>query len=133
MAGLKKQRLDCIIRFQPIFGTPEERVITYLRNHQLSSTSTLAMQAIRPYWLPLVVLEDNTIPLSVKQQLGRDAVRELLLHIDYTCSSLGLEYCSRSQPAKPSEVKSEIHANFSPSPDKLVGDGEWGSLGSFCE
>lgn len=91
MTRLNKHRLDYSIRFQPFLGTPEEQVLTYLRNHKLNSAQALAMQAIRPYWLPLMVLEDNAIAFSQKQQFGRDAVRELLLHIDYICSSLGLE------------------------------------------
>ncbi len=144
---LKKQRLDYSIRFQPFVGTPEEKVLNYLRNNQLNSAPTLAMQAIRPYWFPLVMLEDNAIELSVKQQLGRDAIRELLLHIDYICSSLGLErfwnYFDSDinfvQPIKSSPVKSESNSNFSSYEDKPlitqleieVGNGEWGSLGAF--
>lgn len=130
-------------------GTPEEKVLNYLRHHQLSSANTLIMQAIRPYWLPLMLLEDDVIPLNVKQQLGRDAVRELLLHADYICSSLGLErfYNSlisnenSSQTNKLNEVKPENNSNVSHNNGtKLVGqlevevgNGEWGSLGSFSE
>ena len=107
------------------------------------------MQAIRPYWLPLVLLEDDVIPLNVKQQLGRDAVRELLLHADYICSSLGLERFYNSlisnensvQTNKLNEVKPDNNSNISHKNEtKLVGqlevevgNGEWGSLGSFSE
>ncbi len=130
-------------------GTPEEKVLNYLRHHQLNSANALIMQAIRPYWLPLVLLEDDVIPLSVKQQLGRDAVRELLLHADYICSSLGLERFynllmsdgNLAQTNKSNEVKAEKKSNVSHKNEtKLVGqlelevgNGEWGSLGSFCE
>ncbi|NJO65734.1 MAG: hypothetical protein HC836_48975 [Richelia sp. RM2_1_2] len=108
---MKKRRVDYSIRFQPFVGTPEEKVLNYLRHHQLSSVNTLIMQAIRPYWLPLVLLEDDVIPLSVKQQLGRDAVRELLLHADYICSSLGLErfynHGNLTQSSESNKVKAE--------------------------
>ena len=130
-------------------GTPEEKVLNYLRHHQLSSVNTLIMQAIRPYWLPLMLLEDDVIPLNVKQQLGRDAVRELLLHVDYICSSLGLERFYNSlisnensvQTNKLNEVKPDNNSNISHKNEtKLVGqlevevgNGEWGSLGSFSE
>lgn len=146
---MKKRRVDYSIRFQPFVGTPEEKILNYLRHHQLSSVNTLIMQAIRPYWLPLVLLEDDVIPLSVKQQLARDAVRELLLHIDYICSSLGLERFSSyeisngnfAQPSKSNEVKTESQSDASyKNETKLVGqleveigNGEWGSLGSFSE
>jgi hypothetical protein len=142
-----KQRLDYSIRFQPFVGTPEEKVLTYLRNHQLSSAPNLAMQAIRSYWLPLVMLEDNATEFSIKQQLGRDAIRELLLHIDYICSSLGLErfwnYTDSNsnfvQTITSSPIKSESNFNLSTYEDKPlitqleieVGNGEWGNLGSF--
>jgi hypothetical protein len=105
------------------------------------------MQAIRPYWLPLVLLEDNAIPLSIKQQLGRDAVRELLLHADYICSSLGLERFYNSlisegnlaQTSQSNEVKTQNTSYVSNKNEKKlvgqleveVGNGEWGSLGSF--
>jgi hypothetical protein len=128
-------------------GTPEEKVLTYLRNHQLNSVPTLAMQAIRPYWLPLVMLEDNAIDKSVKQQLGRDAIRELLLHIDYICSSLGLERfwnyfdSERNLPplTKSDPVQSRSNFNLNPDEDKSLkaqleielGNGDWGSLGAF--
>jgi hypothetical protein len=91
MSSVKRQRLDCRIRFQPLLGSPEEQILTYLKNHKITSIQVLAMQAIRPYWLPLMVLTDDAIAFSQKQQFGRDAIRELLLHIDYICSSLGLE------------------------------------------
>ena len=107
------------------------------------------MQAIRPYWLPLMLLEDDVIPLNVKQQLGRDAVRELLLHADYICSSLGLERFYNSlisnensaQTNKLNTVKPDNNSNVSHKNEtKLVGqlevevgNGEWGSLGSFSE
>jgi hypothetical protein len=127
-------------------GTPEEKVLTYLRNHQLNSVPTLAMQAIRPYWFPLVILEDKAIDKSVKQQLGRDAIRELLLHIDYICSSLGLErFChyfdsERNFPplTKFDPVQSKSNFNLDPEDKSLkeqleieLGNGEWGSLGAF--
>ncbi|MBV6622647.1 MAG: hypothetical protein KI793_06815 [Rivularia sp. (in: Bacteria)] len=146
---MKKRRVDYSIRFQPFVGTPEEKVLNYLRHHQLSSVNTLIMQAIRPYWLPLMLLEDDVIPLNIKQQLGRDAVRELLLHADYICSSLGLERFYNSlisndnlaQTGKSNELKAEKNSNVSHKNEtKLVGqlevevgNGEWGSLGSFSE
>ncbi len=130
-------------------GTPEEKVLNYLRHHQLSSANTLIMQAIRPYWLPLVLLEDDLIPLNIKQQLGRDAVRELLLHVDYICSSLGLERFytpfvndrNLTQPIKSNEVKPEHNSDVSDKIEKKlvgqleveIGGGEWGNLGSFSE
>ena len=135
--------------FQPFVGTPEEKVLNYLRHHQLNSANALIMQAIRPYWLPLVLLEDDVTPLNIKQQLGRDAVRELLLHADYICSSLGLERFynllmsdgNLAQTNKSNEVKAENSSNISyKNETKLVGqlevevgNGEWGSLGSFSE
>ncbi|NJM19738.1 MAG: hypothetical protein HC874_16825 [Richelia sp. SL_2_1] len=142
---MKKRRVDYSIRFQPFVGTPEEKVLNYLRHHQLSSVNTLIMQAIRPYWLPLVLLEDDVIPLNVKQQLGRDAVRELLLHADYICSSLGLErfynHGNLTQSSESNKVKAEKNSNvYHKNETKLVGqleveigNGEWGSLGSFSE
>lgn len=146
---MKKRRVDYSIRFQPFVGTPEEKVLNYLRNHQLNSANALIMQAIRPYWLPLVLLEDDAIPLNIKQQLGRDAVRELLLHADYICSSLGLERFYNSlisndnlaQTGKSNELKAETNSNvYYKNETKLlgqleveVGNGEWGSLGSFSE
>lgn len=143
---MKKRRVDYSIRFQPFVGTPEEKVLNYLRHHQLSSANTLIMQAIRPYWLPLVLLADDAIPLSIKQQLGRDAVRELLLHADYICSSLGLErfynfVASDGDLAPTTKFKPENNSNVSHNNEtKLVGqlevevgNGEWGSLGSFSE
>ncbi len=130
-------------------GTPEEKVLNYLRHHQLNSANALIMQAVRPYWLPLVLLEDDVTPLNIKQQLGRDAVRELLLHADYICSSLGLERFynllmsdgNLAQTNKSNEVKAENSSNISyKNETKLVGqlevevgNGEWGSLGSFSE
>ena len=130
-------------------GTPEEKVLNYLRHHQLSSANTLIMQAIRPYWLPLVLLEDDLIPLNIKQQLGRDAVRELLLHVDYICSSLGFERFytpfvndkNLTQPIKSNEVKPEHNSDVSDKIEKKlvgqleveIGGGEWGNLGSFSE
>ncbi len=146
---MKKRRVDYSIRFQPFVGTPEEKVLNYLRNHQLNSANALIMQAIRPYWLPLVLLEDDVTPLNIKQQLGRDAVRELLLHADYICSSLGLEpFCNSlisnenlAQTGKSNELKAKNNSNVSHKNEtKLVeqlevevGDGGWGSLGSFSE
>lgn len=115
----------------------------------MNSANALIMQAIRPYWLPLVLLEDDVTPLNVKQQLGRDAVRELLLHADYICSSLGLKRFynlltsdwNLAQTNKSNEVKPENSSNISyKNETKLVGqlevevgNGEWGSLGSFSE
>ncbi|NJM23867.1 MAG: hypothetical protein HC907_37365 [Richelia sp. SM1_7_0] len=146
---LKKRRVDYTIRFQLFVGTPEEKLLNYLRHHQLSSTNTLIMQAIRPYWLPLVLLEDDLIPLNIKQQLGRDAVRELLLHVDYICSSLGLERFYNSltsdenltQPSKSNEVKPEHNSSVCNKNEKKligqleveIGGGEWGNLGSFSD
>ncbi len=146
---MKKRRVDYSIRFQPFVGTPEEKVLNYLRHYQLNSANALIMQAIRPYWLPLVLLEDDVTPLNIKQQLGRDAVRELLLHADYICSSLGLERFynllmsdgNLAQTNKSNEVKAENSSNISyKNETKLVGqlevevgNGEWGSLGSFSE
>ncbi len=132
MKEFKKRRLDYRIRFQPVFGTPEERVLTYLRNHQINSVQVFAMQALRPYWLPLAVLEDDTLTLSKKQQFGRDAVRELLLHIDYICSSLelprivndaGLIQISKNHGTSDKLINTQL--------DIELGNGEWGSLGTF--
>lgn len=115
----------------------------------MNSANALIMQAIRPYWLPLVLLEDDVTPLNIKQQLGRDAVRELLLHADYICSSLGLErFCNSlisnenlAQTGKSNELKAKNNSNVSHNNEtKLVGqlevevgNGKWGSLGSFSE
>lgn len=142
MARGNRQRLDVIIRFQPPKGTPEELVLTYLKNHKLTGVSVLAMQAMRPYWLPLAILEDDTTALRTKQQLGRDAIRELLLHIDYICSSLGIEpiiHLKANNGLQASASKPESNSDVNAPRDKLllghlelnIGNGDWGSLGSF--
>ncbi|MEM7727288.1 MAG: hypothetical protein AAF208_13110 [Cyanobacteria bacterium P01_A01_bin.45] len=146
---MKKRRLDYTIRFQPFIGTPEEKVLRFIKNHQVSSANALIMQAIRPYWLPLVVLEDDTTPTNIKQQLGRDAVRELQLQVDYICSSLGLEYVSSSicsmvkteQEVTKGEIQPEhkLDNHLGKQTTAIedlesgIGEGSWGNLGSFSD
>jgi hypothetical protein len=142
MARVNKQKLDVVIRFQFFKGTSEEQVLTYLKNHKLGRVSSLAMQAMLPYWLPLAILENDTTALRTKQQLGRDAVRELLLHINYICSSLGIEpiiYPNTNNGLQASDNKAETNSLKDAPQDKLllwhlessIGNGDWGSLGSF--
>ena len=143
---MKKKRLDISIRFQPFFGTPEEKILTYLKKHQINSAPALAMQAMRPYWLPLTILEDEETPFKVKQQIARNAIRELLLHIEHITSTLGLEriqiLSSNTQDVfADNELTVHTSSHKNQSSEKLsishlesnIGNGEWGNLGSFDE